>query len=127
MLRSPRSIQQGDFTVTVATEIHKTHWTGERIARLGFLLGLGWDAKRVAEDPIIASTPNNVHRQVQRFGLGFRAAAAALSLQLPPNATSHFEAAATKRGLSRDAMIHKLLLEVAADPSLLDNILDDGV
>ena len=123
----PRSIQQGDFTVTVATEIHKTHWTGERIARLGFLLGLGWDAKRVAEDPIIASTPNNVHRQVQRFGLGFRAAAAALSLQLPPDATSHFEAAATKRGLSHDAMIHKLLLEVAADPNLLDNILDDGV
>jgi hypothetical protein len=113
--------------VTVATEIHKTHWTGERIARLGFLLGLGWDAKRVAEDPIIASTPNNVHRQVQRFGLGFRAAAAALSLQLPPDATGHFEAAATKRGLSHDTMIRKLLLEVAADPSLLDNILDDGV
>ena len=113
--------------MTVATEIHKTHWTGERIARLGFLLGLGWDAKRVAEDPIIASTPNNVHRQAQRFGLGFRAAAAALSLQLPPDATSHFEAAATKRGLSHDAMIHKLLLEVAADPNLLDNILDDGV
>jgi hypothetical protein len=56
------SIQQGDFTVTVATEIHKAHWTGERIAR-GFFLGLGWDAKRVAEDPIIASTPNNVFRQ----------------------------------------------------------------
>src|SRR5438552_18951947 len=97
----------------VATEIHKSRWTGERIARLGFLLGLGWDAKRVAEDPIIASTPNNVHRQVQRFGLGFRAAAAALSLQLslqlPPDATGHFEAAATKRGLSHDAMIRKLL------------------
>jgi hypothetical protein len=74
--------------VTVATEIHRAHWTGERIGRLGFLLGLGWDAKRVAEDPIIASTQNNVHRQAQRFGLGFRAAAAALSLQLPPDAIS---------------------------------------
>jgi hypothetical protein len=113
--------------VTVAIELHRTHWTGERIARLGFLLGLGWDVKRVAEDPIIASTQNNVHRQAQRFGLGFRAAAAAIALQLPPDATSHFEAAASKRGLTRDAMIHNLLLEVAADPSLLDNILDDGV
>ena len=113
--------------MTVATEIHKSHWTGERIARLGFLLGLGWDAKRVAEDPIIASTPNNVHRQAQRFGLAFRAAAAAMALNLPPDATSHFEAAASKRGLSRDAMIRNLLLEVAADPYLLDNILDDGV
>ncbi len=113
--------------MTVETEIRKAHWTGERIARLGFLLGLGWDAKRVAEDPIIASTPNNVHRQAQRFGLGFRAAAVAMALQLPPDATNHFEAAAFKRGLTRDAMIRNLLVEVAADPNLLDNILDDGV
>jgi hypothetical protein len=34
--------------VTVTTEIQKSRWTGERIARLGFLLGLGWDAKRPA-------------------------------------------------------------------------------
>jgi len=113
--------------VTVATEIHKARWTGERIARLGFLLGLGWDAKRVAADPIIASTPNNVHRQAHRFGLAFRAAAAAMSLNLPPDAASHFEAAASKRRLTREALIRILLLEVAADPSLLDNILDDGV
>ena len=43
--------------MTVAAEIHKSRWTGERIARRGFRLGLGWDAKRIAEDPIIASTP----------------------------------------------------------------------
>ncbi len=110
----------------VATEVHKSRWTGERIARLGFLLGLGWDAKRVAEDPIIASTPNNVHRQAQRFGLAFRAAAAAFSLRLPPDASRHFDAAAAKRSLTREAIIRLLLLEVAADPSLIDNILDDG-
>ena len=111
--------------MTVATEIHKARWTGERIARLGFLLGLGWDAKRVAEDPIIASTQNNVHRQAQRFGLLFRTVATAW--QLPPNASSYFEVAAAKRSLTRDALIRLLLLEVAADPNLLDNILDDGV
>ncbi len=113
--------------MTVATEIHKSRWTGERIARLGFLLGMGWEARRIAEDPIIASTPNNVHRQAQRFGLAFRAAAAAMSLRLPPDAASHFDAAASKRGITREAMIRFLLLEVAADPNLLDNILDDGV
>jgi hypothetical protein len=112
--------------VTVATEIHKSRWTGERIARLGFLLGLGWEAKRIAEDPIIASTPNNVHRQAQRFGLAFRAAAAAASLRLPPEAATHFEAVAAKRSLTRESMIRLLLLEIAADPNLLDNILDDG-
>ncbi len=112
--------------MNVATEIHKSRWTGERIARLGFLLGLGWDAKRVAADPIIASTPNNVHRQAQRFGLAFRAAAAALSLHLPPDATRNIETAAAKRSLTREAMICILLLEVAGDPNLLENILDDG-
>ena len=111
----------------VATEVHKSRWTGERIARLGFLLGLGWDAKRIAEDPIIGSTPNNVHRQAQRFGLAFRAAAAAMSLRLPPDAATPFEQAAAKRGLTREAMIRLLLLEVASDPNLIDNILDDGV
>ncbi len=47
----------------------KTSWTAERVARLGFLVGQGFGAKRIAEDPLIASTPNNVHRQAQRFGL----------------------------------------------------------
>ncbi len=113
--------------MTVATEIHKSRWTGERIARLGFLLGLGWEAKRIAEDPIICSTPNNVHRQAQRFGLAFRAAAATHTLRLPPEAATHFEEAAAKRSLTRESMIRLLLLEIAADPNLLDNILDDGV
>ncbi len=113
--------------MTVATEIHKSRWTGERIARLGFLLGLGWDARRIAEDPIISSTPNNVHRQAQRFGLAFRAAAAAMALRLPHDAASQFDQAAAKRGLTREAMIRLLLLEVAADSNLIDNILDDGV
>lgn len=111
--------------MTIQTEIHKSRWTGERIARLGFLLGLGWDAKKIAEDPIISSTPNNVHRQAQRFGLAFRAAAAAMSLRLPSEAASRFEAAAAKRSLTREAMIKLVLLEVASDPHLIDNILDD--
>ncbi len=50
----------------------KTSWTSERVARLGFLVGQGFGARRIAEDPLIASTPNNVHRQAQRFGLAFR-------------------------------------------------------
>ena len=112
--------------MTITTEIRKSRWTGERIARLGFLLGLGWDAKRIAEDPIISSTPNNVHRQAQRFGLAFRAAAA-MSLRLTPDANTQFEAAAEKRGLTREVMIKLLLLEVASEPYLIDNILDDGV
>src|ERR1700730_8790795 len=78
----------------------RQNWTGERIGRLGFLIGLGWDAQRIADDPAIASPPNNVYRQAQRFALGFRAAAAPLSFQFPPAAAGHFEVAALKRGLT---------------------------
>lgn len=103
----------------------KTRWTAERIARLGFLIGLGWEAKRVADDPLIVSTPNNVHRQAQRFGLAFRAVPAS-PLRLPPDAADLYDAAAAKRGLTREALIRLLLVVTAEDRNLLDNILDDG-
>lgn len=106
-----------------AAEKHR--WTGERIARLGFLVGLGWDAKRIGKDPIVRAHTNNVHRQVQRFGLSFIAARVAIAVRLPPDSSQHFEEAATKRGLSRDALIRLLLLEIASDQNLIDNILDD--
>ncbi len=104
----------------------KTVWTADRIARLGFLVGQGFAAKRIAGDPLIASTPNNVHRQAQRFGLAFREAMAA-TLRLPPEAAARYDAAAEKRGLTREALIRLLVMTAAAEPHLLDNILDDGV
>lgn len=104
----------------------KTVWTAERIARLGFLVGQGFAAKRIADDPLIASTPNNVHRQAQRFGLAFREAATA-ALRLPPEAAARYDAAAEKRGLTREGVIKLLVMTAADEPNLLDNILDDGV
>jgi hypothetical protein len=50
-----------------------------------------------------------------------------MSLRLTPDANTQFEAAAEKRSLTREAMIKLLLLEVASEPYLIDNILDDGV
>ncbi len=85
----------------------KTIWTAERIARLGFLVGQGFAAQRIADDPLIASTPNNVHRQAQRFGLAFREAMAT-ALRLPPDAAARYDAAAEKRGLTREALIRLL-------------------
>ena len=79
----------------------RTRWSTNRVARLGFLVGQGWDAKRVARDPAIASTPNNVHRQAQRFGLAFRDV---VGLRLPAEVTLRLDAAASKRGLTRDGL-----------------------
>lgn len=103
---------------------HRTIWTSDRIARLGFLVGQGFAAKRIADDPLIASTPNNVHRQAQRFGLAFREATT--PLRLTPEAAAHYDVAAEKRGLTREALIRLLVMTAAGEPNLLDNILDDG-
>ena len=100
----------------------RTRWSAPRVARLGFLVGQGWDAKRVADDPTIASTANNVHRQAHRFGLAFRDAAAS---RLPPDTTARFDEAAEKRGLTRDGLVRALLLAAGSDAALIDNILDD--
>ena len=103
----------------------RTTWTGDRIARLGFLVGLGWEARRIAGDPLIASTANNVHRQVQRFGPAFREVPATPG-KLPPHVGDHFDRAAARRSLTRESLIRLLLIVTAEDPGLLDNILDDG-
>ena len=100
----------------------RTRWSSLRVARLGFLVGRGWDAKRVAGDPVIASTPNNVHRQAQRFGLAFRDATA---LRLPNDVAARFDAAAGRRGLTRDGLIRSILVAAGSDAALIDNILDD--
>jgi hypothetical protein len=102
----------------------KLSWTAPRVARLGFLVGAGWDARRIAEDPLILSTAANVYRQTQRFGLAFRDADVAL--RLPPHVGSLYERAAEKRGLTRDGLIRLLLTVAGDDPALIDNILDDG-
>ena len=102
----------------------RTRWCFPRVARLGFLVGQGWDAKRVAVDPLIASTPNNVHRQAQRFGLAFREAA---GLRLPNDVMGRLDEAAAKRGLNRDGLIRAVLVTAGSEAGLIDNILDDGL
>jgi hypothetical protein len=96
----------------------RSDWSPERIARLGFLIGLGWSAERIATDPIIHSTANNVHRQAHRFGLSFRNGAA-----LRKGAA--FQIAAVKRGIDSEELVSRLLQEIDASPTLIDNILDD--
>ena len=102
----------------------RTRWSFVRVARLGFLVGQGWDAKRVAVDPMIASTATNVHRQAQRFGLAFREAA---GLRLPHDVMSRFDEAAAKRGMNRDGLIRMVLVTAGSEAGLIDNILDDGI
>ncbi|MEJ0051391.1 MAG: hypothetical protein WDN02_09340 [Methylovirgula sp.] len=49
----------------------------------------------------------------------------ATALRLPPEAAARYDAAAAKRGLTREALIRHLLLVAADEPNFVDNILDD--
>jgi hypothetical protein len=97
-------------------------WSAGRLARLGFLVGLGWDSRRIAEDPEIASTPATVRAQARRCGLTFRAAA---GFRLPFAILGRYDAAAARRGLSREDLFRLVLLNAGAEHDLIDNILDD--
>lgn len=103
---------------------HQTQrrWTRDRVARLGFLVGQGCDAEAAARDPAIATTPGNVRRQANRFGLLLRDAA---DRRLPPEICARLDAAADRRGMTRERLIRTLVLAAGSEPSLIDNILDD--
>jgi hypothetical protein len=112
----------------IVKKIRRSRWTGERIARLGFLIGLGLDAKSVAADPIISSTDGNVHRQVKRFGLNFRSAKDLLIFHnIPQECINNFDNAAKKRRMTTGELLHEIIKIITIEPYLLDNILDDGV
>lgn len=100
-------------------------WTEDRVARLGYLVGLGWDGAMIAEE--LALTPGNVYRQASRIGLSFRDAAMARqeAAQMSEMTTKAFDDAALSRGISRAELIRRLMLEISCDPVLIDNILDD--
>lgn len=101
-------------------------WTSARIALLGCLVGQGWDAARIAKHPLIDTTVNNIHRQVQRFGLSFTEARNNSALNLKISHREIIEKAALKRGLTYEMFIQYILVTLAKEPTLLDNILDDG-
>ncbi len=114
------------MTTAVIDLRKQSKWTGERVARLGYLVGLGWNAEKIAGDPLIKATVNNTYRQAQRFGLSFRAAVKASPIGLPESTFAPFEVAATKRGMGRETLMRLLLTTIASEPTLIDNILDDG-
>ena len=107
------------------TRANKSRWNKARIFRLGFLVGAGLDAQRIAKDPIISSNASNVYRQVARFGGNFHDADD-MGVMLTAEAASCFDKHASRRGLTREKLIQAILLEIAKEPNLLDNILDDG-
>jgi hypothetical protein len=98
-------------------------WTPVRAARLGYLAGLGYSAREIANDPIVDSTETNIGRHASRFKVSLKE-----GRQRPVpevTLTKAFRDAARTRDLRVDELIHKVIAAVAAEPNLIDAILDD--
>lgn len=104
---------------------HKMHWTNDRIARLGYLCGIGWDTEATAIS--IGTSPGNIRRQASLCGLSFRSRDALLIIEVPKQEHSFFSNAARKRNITRDELIAHMLNIIATDKNLLDNIMDDDL
>lgn len=105
-------------------QYERSEWNYERVFRLGLLVGLGWDAKRIGADPLIQRTANNVRHQVLRLGGHFRDAT--MGVRLLQTSATFYDAEAEKRGMTREKLIQGMLEEIAKDKTLFDNIMDDG-
>ncbi len=118
------SISPDAFRAPAAFAVVKSRprqaWTHERAARLGFLIGLGWTAKRIAADPLIGSTPNNVYRQAHRLGLAMSDAPQGhVAIRLPLATSGAYDRAAARAGITREALVRRVVI-LAADHGLLD-------
>ena len=97
-------------------QVMRQGWTLRRVAWFGFLVGLGWTAKRIAADELIRSTPENVWRQAHRFGLSLAAAPQGqVCVDLPLATLVAIDKAAAAAHLQRDVFVKRLLIRAAKD------------
>lgn len=103
----------------------RSRWPKPRVAYLGFLLGKGRDAKQIAADPNIQSTPATVHRYVRMMGLAFSDVPRGEYLvTLPARESALLERQASKKRQTPEALASVALKLLAQDESLMDNVLD---
>lgn len=94
--------------------------TTKKAARIGYLMGQGWSARRIANDPEISTTPMAVYKRAAEYGLGFN------SVRLiHPDLETQLDVAAVKRGTTKEDIWNRLICELRMFPALIDNILGD--
>jgi len=99
-------------------------WTEKRITRLGFLVGKGRNAAQIAIE--LGTSQNSVYIQASRLGLRFRDVQDELTVELSPMASAAFTFASTRRNITPAVLLKRVVELCAAEPSLLENILDDA-
>jgi len=83
-----------------------------------------WTDKRVAA--FVGRHPSFVCRTIQRYGRRLRAERVSISLGLSAEQRRVITKAADRRGIRFDEMVERLMIVLANEPSLIDNVLDDG-
>ncbi len=104
--------------INVTEDAPPRRWTHERVARLGFLAGLGWTAQKIADDPLIRTTANNVYRQAQRFGIALSdGPQGQICIRLPLQNMQVVDRAAREARLTCEAYTRRFMIAVTADPA----------
>jgi hypothetical protein len=105
--------------------LSKKHWTRQRVARLAFMIGARIPVDRIAEDPIVTTTSQNVYQQAHRLGLVI-SGEKGVWISLPRDTSDAFARAATRRSLTIEGMIRLFIIAGGQDAGLIDNVVDDG-
>ena len=104
----------------------RTRWPAARLARAAFLCGKGHTSERVAADALIDSTGHAVRQNLAKVGLVASECAETDALVAVPSETlAELSRMRRKPGETVEGMLRRLLGILAADPTLLANVLDD--
>lgn len=101
-------------------------WPPTRIARIGFLLGLGMSPAQIAADSFVRSTEARVRAAMLRWGLRHDGRHdGVVCIGLSHNDREAWEAEAIARGVTVSGMLRRVAGILAKDRTLFKNIIDD--
>ncbi|MBB4017363.1 hypothetical protein GGR16_002392 [Chelatococcus caeni] len=103
-----------------------------RLMRASFLAGRGLRAADIAADPVVASTPDAVRQFLRRAGISVQSPDGGTTIcitAVTPATVRVLDLAAKARGITRCALVYRLIESIGHDTRALDlisNILDDA-
>lgn len=98
-------------------------WSHQQRMNAAFLAGAGLTQREIADS--MGVSEKAVRTQLSKGGVVLREAAK-LRYGLPRPAMQAWRRAASARRISADGLMHYALKVLGSDPTLIDNIIDDG-
>ena len=111
--------------MSMVVDMPRTRWTKSRVFRLGFWVGRGLKAPEIAE--LLESTPHTIQTVTNNMGGAFSDVPRGNLMIDLGRAIIVLTVQASRRGLTIERFVVRVLQILADDPTLLANVLDDGV